>query len=151
MQNQGFFGATFTYEDMVQARLARSFRAELKGRSGSETTLELLLREGATSGYPRLEVVIDSTKGGVTKIRYYDARGGLVREQLREDWIEVDAVPQITSGGGSKRGPRKTLTPTKITMRNVRTGDKTVIRLSNLRVNQGVKDDTFSRRVLMRG
>jgi len=135
MQNQGFMGSEFTYEDMVQARLARSFDAKLLGTSGTETTLELKPKPGVTTTYPRLEIVIDSRKGGVTKLRYYDAWGTQVREQLREDWKKIAGH----------------LTPTRITLRNVKTKDYTVITLSKLRVNRNIPDSTFSRRVLLRG
>ncbi len=135
MQNQGFLGSTFTYEDMTQSQLSQFFRATLAGKKGNETTLILAPREGKKTTHNKLEVVIDSTKGGVTKIRYYDRSGKQVREQLREGWKNVEGV----------------LLPTRITMRNFKTGDQTVVKLMDVRVNQGVTDDLFSRRTLMRG
>lgn len=135
MQNQGFLGSTFTYEDMTQTLLSPTFEAKLKGKSGKETTLDLTPRAGKASTYDRLEVVIDASKGGVTKIRYYDGSGTLVREQLRENWKKLEGV----------------LLPTKVTMKNLKTGDHTVVTLDDLTVNQGVSDDLFSRRTLMRG
>lgn len=135
MQNQGFLGSTFTYEDMTQVRLSPLFNAELGGREGSETTLTLTPKEGVTSSYAKLEVVIDSTKGGVTKIRYYDGAGNHVRTQKREGWTKIHGE----------------LMPTKVTMDDLRTNDSTVITLSNLQVNQGIEDDLFSRRMLLRG
>ena len=135
MQSQGFLGSTFTYEDMTRVQLAPYFDATIKGRKGTETTLALTPKPGRESSYSRLEVVIDSTKGGITTIRYFDGSGTAVREQIRENWRQVDKVP----------------TPTKITMKDLKTGSKTTISLSNLRVNQGVDDGMFSRRTLMRG
>jgi outer membrane lipoprotein-sorting protein len=135
MRNQGFLGSDFTYEDMTQARLSGTFDAKLLGSRGKETTLELTPKPGATTTYPRLEIVIDSSKGGVTKLRYFDTSGAQVREQRREVWKKAAGE----------------LTPTRITMENLKTHDKTVITLSNLRVNQSIPDSTFSRRVLMRG
>ncbi|RMG99670.1 MAG: outer membrane lipoprotein-sorting protein [Deltaproteobacteria bacterium] len=135
MQNQGFLGSEFTYEDMTHTLLAPRFDAKFVGKKGSETTLVLTPKQGTHSTYAKLEVVIDARFGGVTKIRYFDTAGNVVREQIREDWKKVGGVPM----------------PMRITMRNLKTGNETVIRLQNVRVNQGVTDELFSRRTLMRG
>jgi outer membrane lipoprotein-sorting protein len=39
----------------------------------------------------------------------------------------------------------------RITMEDTKSGNKTVIELSKVRVNQGITDDLFSRRTLLRG
>lgn len=135
MQNQGFLGSEFTYEDMVQTKLSGTFDAKLGGRSGKLTTLVLTPKAGAKSTYPKVEAVIDAAKGGITTLRYFDGAGKLVREQLREGWKKAKGQ----------------LVPMRITMKNHKTGNHTVIQLSNLRVNQGVPDSKFSRRTLMRG
>ena len=135
LQNQGFLGSDFTYEDMVQTMLSPTFNATFKGKSGSLTTLELTPKPGKHSSYAKLEVVIDAKKGGVTHIRYFDGSGHQVREQIREGWTKVHGMPF----------------PTRITMKNLKTGDYTVVSLSHVRVDQGVSDELFSRRTLMRG
>ncbi len=132
--NQGFLGGEFTYQDMTETLLAPFYDAELAGREGSETTLELTPKAGTESAWTRLEVVIDGTKGGVTKIRYYDGSGNHVRTQTREAWKKV---------GGE-------VMPTKVSMSNLKTGDTTVVELSDVRVNEGVDDGLFSRRQLLR-
>jgi outer membrane lipoprotein-sorting protein len=135
MQGQGFMGSTFTYEDQKRVELAPYFEATLVGKEGSETTLTLTPKEGVTSSFSRIDLVIDGTKGGVTTLRYYDGAGTHVRTQLREDWVKIDGE----------------FMPTKISMTDLKEGDTTVIQLSNVVVNQGVEDDLFSRRMLLRG
>ncbi len=132
--NQGFLGSEFTYQDMTETQLSPFYNAELGGREGSQTTLELTPKDGSESSWARLEVVIDSKKGGVTEIRYYDGAGNHVRTQTRESWKKV---------GGE-------LMPTKVSMANLKTGDTTVVELSEVRVNEGVDDGLFSRRQLLR-
>jgi outer membrane lipoprotein-sorting protein len=134
-QSQGFLGSEFTPEDMAMAKLSRSYDAELVGKQGNETTLELRPKAEGVSSYSKLEIVIDSTKGGVTIIRYFDGSGNLVRVQSREAWQKIGGAPM----------------PTRITMENKKNGNKTVINLSNVKVNQGVDEATFSRRNLLRG
>lgn len=135
MQNQGFLGSAFTYEDMTQTQLVPFFNAALGGREGSETTLILTPKEGVSTTYARVEVVIDGTKGGVTTLRYYNGAGNHVRTQLREGWKKIDGE----------------LMPTKITMSDLKAGSSTVITLADVQVNQGVEDGLFSRRMLLRG
>ena len=131
---QGFLGGEFTYQDMTEVLLADFYDATLGGREGKKTTLKLTPKAGNESGWSRIEVVIDSTKGGVTQMRYYDGAGNHVRTQSREDWKKV---------GGE-------LMPTKVSMANLKTGDTTVIELTDVRVNAGIEDSLFSRRQLLR-
>jgi outer membrane lipoprotein-sorting protein len=133
--NQGFLGSDFTYEDMTQVQLSPFFQATLGGQQGNETTLVLTPKEGVEVSVAKVEVVIDKTKGGVTKLTYYDGAGNAVRQQTRTDWIDL----------------KGTLVPTKITMLDLKSGDLTVITRKDIAVNEGVDDAIFSRRQLLRG
>ncbi|MBK8264769.1 MAG: outer membrane lipoprotein-sorting protein [Nannocystis sp.] len=135
MQNQGFMGSEFTPEDMKLAKLAGSFDATLLGKTGDETTLQLTPKSAEVSSYTKLEIVIDSKVGGITKIRYYDGSGAAVREQVRGGWVKHKGA-QL---------------PTEISMKNLKTGDETIIHLSEIDVETPISDDLFSRRMLMRG
>lgn len=135
MQNQGFMGSTFTYEDMKHARLAPLFDAKLEGKKGSETTLALTPKAGVESSFARIEVVIDAKVGGITTVRYYDASGTKVREQQRRAWKKIKGIR----------------VPTELSMEDLKTGDKTIIRLRDLKVRLSLPDSAFSRRMLMRG
>jgi outer membrane lipoprotein-sorting protein len=135
VQSQGFLGSTFTYADMTELALSPFYTAELASRDGALTILNLTPKEGHDNGYSKVELTIDGKKGGVTRLRYFDGSGADVREQKREDWIKIDGK----------------LMPTKISMFNTKTGDVTVIKLSDIQVNQGVDDAVFSRRELLRG
>jgi len=132
--NQGFLGGEFSYQDMTETMLAPFYDAEIGAKKGSETSLTLTPKDDTASGWSKLEVIIDATKGGVTEIRYFDGSGNHVRTQKRQEWKKV---------GGE-------LMPTKVSMANLKTGDTTLIELSDVRVNEGVDDDLFSRRQLLR-
>jgi outer membrane lipoprotein-sorting protein len=133
-QSQGFLGSDFTPEDMVMTGLEKHFDAEIGGQSGNETYLTLTPKPDFISSWAKLELTIDKTKGGVTKIKYFDGSGTAVREQLREGWSKISGKAM----------------PTKITMKNLKTGAETVLQLSDIKVDQGVEDDLFSRRTLLR-
>jgi outer membrane lipoprotein-sorting protein len=133
-QNQGFLGSEFTPEDMVMTGLAAHFTAEIGGKSGSETTLTLTPKPEFKSSWTKLELVIDSSKGGVTKITYFDGSGQAVRQQTRGAWAKIEGKSM----------------PTEIKMKNLKTNAETVIKLSDIKVNQGLSDDLFSKRSLLR-
>lgn len=133
-QNQGFFGSDFTPEDMVLAKLSNVFNGKVLGKKGSITTLELAPKAGKSVSVSKMEIDIDAKVGGVTELRYFDSSGKVSRVQKRGGWKKVEGKPM----------------PTKITMENNKTGNKTVITLSSVKVNQGVEDSLFSRRTLLR-
>lgn len=135
MQNQGFLGSEFTPEDMVLAKLSDSFDAELIGKTGNETKLVLKPKAGFETSFSKLEIFIDSTVGGITRLHYFDGSGNHFRTQVRESWTPFEGIK----------------IPTKIRMKNLKTGNETVITLSGLDVKTPVPDDLFSRRSLLRG
>lgn len=133
-QSQGFLGSEFTPEDMVMTGLAAHFNADIAGKSGNETKLTLTPKPDFSSSYSKLEIVIDSTKGGVTKITYFDGSGNATREQTRGGWAKVSGKSM----------------PTEIKMKNLKTGAETAIKLSDIKVDQGIDDTLFSKRTLLR-
>ena len=135
MQNQGFLGSEFTPEDMVMAKLSPSFDAQLVGKEGNETKLILTPKKGSAISFSKLEIFIDATVNGVTRIKYFDTAGTHVRTQTREEWKPFE----------------DTKIPTQVRMKNLKTGDETVIKLSEIDVKTAIADDLFSRRTLMRG
>jgi outer membrane lipoprotein-sorting protein len=131
---QGFLGSTFYFEDMVEAKMSPHYTAEFGAKKGDVTTLSLKPKN-AESRYSKVECDIDKSKGGVTQIRYYDGAGNLVRQQTRAEWIKIEGH----------------LVPSEVSMLDVKTGDLSVIKLSDMVVNQGVEDSMFTRRELLRG
>jgi outer membrane lipoprotein-sorting protein len=135
MKNQGFNGSEFTPEDMVMARLSPMFDAVLVGKTGNETQLNLKPKVADSTSFSKLEIFIDSTVGGITRIHYFDGAGNHIRTQTREEWKAFEDG----------------MIPTRIRMKNLKTTDETVINLSEIDVKTAIDDETFSRRTLMRG
>lgn len=133
MQNQGFMGSEFELGD-ISILLSPNYDAAIGTTDGPLTTLVLTAKAGKEGVSPKIELTIDGTKGGVTKLVYFDASGNAVRQQTREDWVKIEGK----------------LIPTTVSMMNLKTGDVSVIRMSGIKVNQGVSDDQFSRRSLLR-
>lgn len=133
VQNQGFMGSELNLADMI-VKMSPYYDATIAGTEGTLTDLVLTPKAGKDTAYPKIQITIDGSKGGVTKLRYFDTSGAEVRQQVREEWMKIDGK----------------LIPTRISMTNVKTGDVTVITMSDIKVNQGVSDDIFSRRTLLR-
>lgn len=133
MQNQGFMGSELNLSDMI-VELVPYYDATIAKKEGTLTDLVLTTKAGKETAYPKIQITIDGSKGGVTKLVYFDGSGAEVRKQERDEWVKIDGK----------------LVPTKISMTNLKTKDVTVITMSEIKVNQGVKDDLFSRRNLLR-
>ena len=135
MRRQGFLGSEFTPEDMATSHLAERFTATITASAAGMTTLVLRPRPGVEASFDHLELTIEAAKGGVTKVRYFDASGKALREQTRDAWKMVGKIP----------------VPTRISMKNLVNGNETQIELSAIRADTGVPDDFFSKRTLLRG
>jgi outer membrane lipoprotein-sorting protein len=133
MQNQGFLGSELNLSDMI-VEMAPYYDATIAKSEGSLTELVLTTKAGKETAYPKIALTIDGSKGGVTQLVYFDGSGAEVRKQQRDEWVKIDGK----------------LVPTKISMTNLKTKDVTVITMSEIKVNQNVGDDLFSRRNLLR-
>jgi outer membrane lipoprotein-sorting protein len=113
---------------------APSYAASAAGQDGSETVLELKLRPGKASEFPRLKMWIDPARALVTKVEYYDAAGKKLRSNLRSDF-QKDGEAHWSPG--------------KMTYVDHRRGDhKTDMILVKSTLNNGFKDDEFTQRAL---
>jgi outer membrane lipoprotein-sorting protein len=119
-QSQGFLGSQFTPEDMVMTGLAKHFDAEITGQSGNDTILTLKPKADFYTSW--------------SKLVYFDGSGTAVREQVRDGWAKVEGKSM----------------PTEIRMKNLKSNEETIVKLSGIKVNQGVEDDLFSKRTLLR-
>jgi len=132
--NQSFMGSDLTSEDMSAIDYAPSYTASAAGQDGAETVLELKLRPGKLSEFPRLKMWIDPNRALVTKIEYYDAAGKKLRSNLRADF-QKDGEAHWSPG--------------KMTYIDHRRGDhKTDMILVKSTLNNGFKDDEFTQRAL---
>lgn len=138
-----FVGSQFTYEDLDSERLDL-YEYRLVG-SDTVDRVETWVVEAVPSdpkkieetGYDRRELWIEKDHDLVVRARFYDRDGSYVKE-LRAS--EIRQVP------GSDRWR-----PYRLTMEDVRDGDRTVIDVHEYRIDTGVPDSFFSERYLKRG
>ncbi len=132
--NQSFMGSDLTSEDMSAIDYAPSYAPTGKSTDGALTVLELQLKPGKSSEFPRLKMWVDPTKATIAKIEYYDAAGKKLRTCERSDFRQ---------DGDAHHSPGK------MTYIDHRRGDhKTDMILVKSTLNNGYKDDEFTQRAL---
>ena len=138
-----FVGSDFTYEDV-------------SGRDVNDDTHSLLREEKladrncyviqsvpkAAADYAKRVSWIDKENSLPLKEEYQDAQGALFRV------FTADKVENITVGEGDKR--QVLPTATQRTMKNVKSGHRTEVKLSSVTYNVGLKDEDFSERRMRR-
>lgn len=139
VKNQTFMGSDASFEDMAAGNLADLYDAKLVGTEGNDWILELALKPGKETEFPKRKMWIDKGHHQATKIEDYDAKGTKVRTQTRTDFRKDE-------------GPGEHYTPYKLVIVDHRRNEhSTEILMLSAKVNQNVPDDTFSQRSLVRG
>jgi outer membrane lipoprotein-sorting protein len=139
-KNQSFMGSDVSNEDMAEQVYSGVYEPKLVGSEGDNWLLELTIAKGKEAEYPRLKMwVMKQAPNAVTRIDFFDEKGGNAKTQTR-------------SGFTRDAGDGEHYTPSEITFVDHRRNDhRTVMHLSNAKVNQSLGDDLFSQRSLLRG
>ncbi len=128
-----FVGSDFTYEDVsgrdVEADKHKLLREEENG--GKPCYVIESMPKGSAS-YKRKVSWIDKTTSIPLKEEYYDVQDQLFKEFMAERVMEIDGVPTIM----------------KRTMKNVKSGHKTVVEFSEVKYRLALKPEEFSERTL---
>jgi outer membrane lipoprotein-sorting protein len=134
---QTFMGSDFSYEDMSLSRYSPTYDAKLVKEDGSSWELELTVKAGQEIEYPRVHMWVDKKAQQPTKIDFMDASGKVLKTSEYADYHIDDA---------NHYGP------SKVTVTDHRRNDhKSEIVFTHVKLNQGLKDDFFTQRTLIRG
>ncbi|MFV1979896.1 MAG: outer membrane lipoprotein-sorting protein [Rhodothermia bacterium] len=135
--NENFMGTDFTYEDMSQNTYAADYEATALRSEGQEEgryALDLIPKPGAGVSYGRLVLYADSSNDVLRRVEYY-GRTDVVKKVLT-----IDDIQQID---GYWIGNR-------MSMQNQKTDHSTVLVLTEVEFDLGLKDEFFSQRMLKR-
>jgi outer membrane lipoprotein-sorting protein len=134
--NQNFMGSDLTSADMNVLDLAPLYAPTLVGSDGALTVLELTLRPGKQSEFPRLKMWADAKNATISKIEYLDASGKKLRTAERFDF---------------KQDSPEHWSPGKMVYTDHRRGNhQTELLLLSSKLNNGFTDEDFSQRALQR-
>ncbi len=134
---QTFMGSDFSYEDMSQTRYSPTYDAKLVKEDAGSWELELTVKPGQEIEYPRVHMWVDKKSQQPTKIDFMDQSGKVLKTTDYVDYHIDDA---------SHWGPSKV-----IVTDHRRNDHKSEIIFTKVKLNQGLKDDFFTQRTLIRG
>jgi outer membrane lipoprotein-sorting protein len=137
VKNQTFMGSDFSYEDMSNTRYAPVYDAKLVKEDASSWELELNVKPGVETEYPRVRMTVDKKALQPTKVDFMDAGGKLLKT---EEYVDYHLE-------GSEH-----YNPAKVIVTDHRRNDhKSEIVFTAVKLNSGLKDDLFTQRSLIRG
>jgi outer membrane lipoprotein-sorting protein len=137
VKNQTFMGSDFSYEDMSQTRYGHTYEAKLVKSDDKSWELELNVKAGQDIEYPKVRMFVDKKAEQPTKIEFMDSGGKVLKTEEYFDYHIDDA---------------KHYGPSRIMVTDWRrNGHKSEIVFLGVKLNQGLKDDLFTQRSLIRG
>jgi outer membrane lipoprotein-sorting protein len=136
VKNQTFMGSDFSFEDMSQTRYSHLYDAKLVKADDKGWELELTAKLPEAE-FPKLRMWVDKTAVQPTKIDYLDGGGKVLKTQERIGYHIDDA---------GHYGPKRV-----VIVDHRRNDHTSEIEFLHVKLNQGLKDDLFSQRSLIRG
>jgi outer membrane lipoprotein-sorting protein len=134
---QTFMGSDFSYEDMSLSRYSPTYDAKLVKEDAASWELELTVKSGQEIEYPRVHMWVDKKSQQPTKIDFMDPSGKVLKTSEYFDYHIDDA---------NHYGPSKV-----VNTDHRRNDHKSEIVFTRVKLNQGLKDDFFTQRTLIRG
>jgi outer membrane lipoprotein-sorting protein len=134
---QTFMGSDFSYEDMSLSRYSPSYDAKLVKEDATSWELELTVKSGQEIEYPRVHMWVEKKSQQPTKIDFMDASGKVLKTSEYFEYHIDDA---------NHYGPSRV-----VVTDHRRNDHKSEIVFTRVKLNQGLKDDFFTQRTLIRG
>jgi hypothetical protein len=134
--SQSFMGSDLSTADMNVLDLAPLYAPNLIGVEKGLTVLELNLKPGLQSEFPKLKMWADATNATISKVEYLDASGKKLRTAERFNFVK-DSPEHFSPG--------------KMVYTDHRRGNhQTELILIDSKLNNGYTDDDFTQRALAR-
>lgn len=137
-RRQPVLGSDLNYEDMGESSLAASYDATFGEDAGGHQWLELNKKADGTASWDKLRIRVDKKLMMFDRVEYFEG-GKKVREQIRED-------PKDDGGADGKKMAYR-----KITMKDLKSGHQTELRMDDQKVKKSLPGEMFLKRSLARG
>lgn len=137
VRNQTFMGSDFSYEDMSNTRWSPSYDAKLVKEDAKSWELMLTVKKGVDQEFPRVHMWVDKQAHQPTKVDFMDGAGKVLKTEEYVDYKQ---------DGPNHWGPSKV-----VVTDHRRNDHQSEIIFLSVKLNQGLKDDLFSQRSLIRG
>ena len=136
VRNQTFMGSDFSYEDMSTTHYSAEYDSIITAQNPSHWILELTPKADSKSSYGMLHLTINKNSLVVEQIKYFDGNRELLKVENRSN---------IKSFNNNKY-----LTPTDVTLTNIKDNNKTTTHMFDIKYDQNISDELFHQRNLKR-
>lgn len=132
-KNDSFVGSDFSYEDLSASAFSDSYAPSLAGEDETSWTLDLERKEGADTPYKKIRLVVSKDALLPLRMELHDNSGERVKIEEQENgragayWV-----------------------PVRIRMKDLKSGSRTELVMSGVKVDQGLRDEVFTPRNLQR-
>jgi outer membrane lipoprotein-sorting protein len=134
VKNTKFAGTDFTYEDMEAKRYSDNWQAKLLKEEESFYQLQLKPKKDFKTDYAKLIVSVRTDNFYPTKIEYYDKGDNFIKVMNQKN------VEMVDDYWVSKESE----------MEDLKTGNKTIMLVQEVKFDSGLSDDLFTERYLSR-
>jgi len=134
VKNSKFAGTDFTYEDMEAKKYTSKWVPKLISSDNGYYKLELNPKTGIISDYSKLNMYVRTTDNYPMKIEHFDKSGKLCKILTDNNVVKTDGY-QIAK---------------ELIMEDKRTGTKTKMTVTSVTFDNGLSDDYFSERELIK-
>ncbi|MBM3296858.1 MAG: outer membrane lipoprotein-sorting protein [Candidatus Aminicenantes bacterium] len=132
-KSENFVGSDFSYEDLGASAFSLSYAPSLAGQDDATWTLVLERKPGSDKLYKRIRLVVSKEALLPVRMEIHDNSGALVKVEEQEN-----------GRAGSYR------VPVLIRMKDVKSGSRTELVMSDIKVDRGLTDEVFTQRNLQR-
>ena len=135
VRNQTFMGTDFSYEDMSTTYYSSEYNATITAQNPTYWILELTPNAGSKTSYGMLHLHINKQNSVVEQINYFDGNRELIKTEKRTN---------------IKSFNNKYLTPTDVTLKNIKDNNTTSTHMFDIKYDQNISDELFHQRNLKR-
>jgi outer membrane lipoprotein-sorting protein len=131
-RNRKVQGSDFTYDDLAQGKMVKSWTGTIKGSEKLNNNdcykLELTPTATGPKSYKKAEMYVDKKNFIIHKAIYFDSYGEKFKELVFDNYKKVSGV----------------WVPYKYIMTNLQDGGKTVVTVANAQINIKLENSLFS-------
>ena len=133
-KNENFMGTDFTYDDMAQSKYSEDYTAKVLEDSPRTVKLELTPKPGSDVNYSKLIMTVDKSNWVPTRVEFYDKAGRLKKVLTNSQVEKIDGYWTVK----------------EMTMEDVQDKHKTILRLTEVKHDTGLRSTIFTKRFLRR-
>jgi len=133
VKKQSFMDTDFSYDELGSSSYKEDWDAVIEKEDSSTFYLKLTPKPGNDSDYDMIKMIVKKPHFLIEKIEFYK-KGTLKKVLTMENYKKINGF----------------WTATTIKMVNVSNNHQTIMKMKNIKFNQGLQDDIFSKRNLKR-